>query len=67
MVRVLERDAALTRDSRSTLLAFADGLTQEQRDELAALEASGEDPARLDQLTSLRRSLVVAVVLVPLG
>ena len=67
MVQVLERDAALTRDSGSTLLAFADGLTGGQRDELAALEGSGADPARLEELISLRRSLMVAIVLIPLA
>ncbi len=67
MVQVLERDAAFTRDSDSTLLAFADGLTDQQRDELAALEASGEDSARLEELISLRRSLMVAIVLIPRG
>lgn len=49
------------------MLAFDDGLDAAQREEIDTLQASGEDPQRLEALVALRRSLMVAVVLMPLG
>lgn len=67
IVRVLERDAALDIDPAAQVLAFDDGLDAAQREEIDTLQASGEDPQRLEALVALRRSLMVAVVLMPLG
>ena len=66
-VQVLERDAALAIDPASTVLAFVDGLTAAQRAELEGLQQSRADPARLDELVTRRRSLMVAIVLTPRG
>ena len=67
IVRVLERDAALDIDPAAQVLAFDDGLDAAQREEIDTLQASGENPQRLEALVALRRSLMVAVVLMPLG
>ena len=47
------------------VLAYADGLTASEREELERLEAAGGDQARLDELTARRQEVVVAIVLIP--
>jgi hypothetical protein len=68
LVQVLERDAALAIDPTDpSVLAYADGLSDAERDELQALSLTGDDPQRQADLEALRWSLVVAIVLTPLG
>lgn len=68
MVRVLEHDAALAVDpTDASVLAYADGLSDAQRDELQALSLTGDDPQRQADLEAQRWSVVVAIVLVPIG
>lgn len=63
-LQVLERDAALAIDPDARVLAYADGLTQAERTEMVALQESGDNATRLDELLARRQSLVAAIVLI---